>query len=86
MSLTKFQKVVFREVCKIPKGRTTTYKKIAEKLKTSPRAVGQALKRNPNPEDIPCRRVVKSDGTLGGYFGKQYEKKKKLLKSEEVRI
>lgn len=60
---TPFQKRVYEEVKKIPKGKTTTYKAIAQKLKTSPRAVGQALKKNPfsyaiSSEAIRNRRSV----------------------------
>jgi methylated-DNA-[protein]-cysteine S-methyltransferase len=87
MQLTKFQKKVYSEVAKIPRGKTSTYKAIAKKLKTSPRAVGQALKRSPFPIKIPCHRVIKSDGTLGGYKGKlNSETKRKLLEKEGLRI
>lgn len=88
--ITKFQKKVYAEVAKIQKGKTSTYGKIAKKLKTSPRAVGQALKRNPYAPRIPCHRIIKSDGTLGGYngktSGKEITRKKKLLRSEGVEI
>ncbi len=85
--LTKLQKKVYAIVKKIPKGKTTTYKAIAEKLNTSPRAVGQALKRNPYPIKIPCHRVIKSDGSLGGYKGKANSRlKKELLEKEGVKI
>jgi methylated-DNA-[protein]-cysteine S-methyltransferase len=80
--LTTFQKRVLNEVSKIPKGKLTNYKTIAIKLKTSPRAIGQALKRNPFPIEIPCHRVIKSNKEIGGYKGKDYETKIKLLKSE----
>ncbi len=84
---TEFQKRVYKEVSKIPKGKTSTYGEIAKKLKTSPRAVGQALKRNPYAPQIPCHRVICSDGTLGGYSGKMNSpKKSKLLKQEGVVI
>ncbi len=83
IKITKFQKRVFAEVRKVPKGKTTTYKAIAEKLKTSPRAIGQALKKNPYPIKIPCHRVIKSDGSLGGYKGKMNSKIKRRLLREE---
>jgi len=65
--ISEFDRRVLELVCQIPYGHTVTYKWIAEKLNTSPRAAGQALKRNPLPIIIPCHRVIKSDGTLGGY-------------------
>jgi len=74
-------------VKKIPGGKVTTYGIIAKKLKTSPRAVGQALKRNKKPIIIPCHRVVRSDGHVGGYKGRENSSQKsKLLKKEGVRI
>ncbi len=79
---TPFQERVYREVKKIKKGEVRTYGFIAKKLKTSPRAVGQALKANKNPK-IPCHRVIKSDGSLGGY-NRGIRKKKELLKKEKA--
>ena len=55
---------------KIPKDRVTTYGILAEMFNTSPRAVGQIMKRNPDPADCPCYKVVKSSGEVGGYAGK----------------
>lgn len=87
MNENSFKEKVYFVTSKIPCGKVTTYKSIAKILKTSPRAVGQALKRNPNAPIVPCHRVIKSDGTLGGYNGKLNSKKKiKLLKSEGVKI
>jgi methylated-DNA-[protein]-cysteine S-methyltransferase len=84
---TQFQNKLYEIVRKIPKGKTMSYKEIALKLNTSPRAVGQALKRNPYAPEIPCHRVINHDGSLGGYCGKMNSiKKKKLLKSEGVEI
>jgi methylated-DNA-[protein]-cysteine S-methyltransferase len=85
--VTEFQKKIYKIVKAIPKGSTTTYKAIASQLKSSPRAVGQALKRNPNPITIPCHRVIHSDGRVGGYFGnkeKNIRKKIRLLRKESV--
>jgi methylated-DNA-[protein]-cysteine S-methyltransferase len=85
--ITDFQKRVYQLVKKIPKGKTTSYKAIADKLKTSPRAVGQALKRNPYAPRIPCHRVICSDGKIGGYAGnnpKNIKKKIELLKKEKA--
>ncbi|MDD5191601.1 MAG: MGMT family protein [Candidatus Nanoarchaeia archaeon] len=76
---------VFREVSKIPRGKTKTYKEIAKKLKTSPRAVAKILSSNKNPIKIPCHRVIRSDGKIGGYtFKGKFNPKMKirLLKKE----
>ncbi|MBN1157729.1 MGMT family protein [Candidatus Woesearchaeota archaeon] len=83
-----FQDKVLNLCRRIPKGRITTYALIAKKLNSKAyRAVGTALKNNKIPVVIPCHRVVKSDGTLGGYAGKMNNKKKKiLLEKEEIRI
>ncbi|WP_290597397.1 MULTISPECIES: methylated-DNA--[protein]-cysteine S-methyltransferase [unclassified Archaeoglobus] len=66
LNVTPFIRRVLEEVSKIPYGKTATYSDIAQKLKTSPRAVGQAVRRNPVPVIIPCHRVVAKNG-LGGY-------------------
>lgn len=62
-----FVKKVIELVNQIPFGCITTYSWIAKAFDTSPRAVGKALKQNPLPIVIPCHRVVKSDGRVGGY-------------------
>jgi methylated-DNA-[protein]-cysteine S-methyltransferase len=83
--VTAFQKKVYEIVKKVPKGKVTTYKAIAKKLNTSPRAVGQALKRNPFAPIVPCHRVIKSNGEIGGFSGNNPEnikKKIQLLKEE----
>ena len=83
--ITEFQRRVYAIVKKVPKGKTTTYKAIAEKLNTSPRAVGQALKVNPFAPRVPCHRVIMSNGEIGGYSGsnpKNIKKKIELLKQE----
>ena len=80
---------VFQEVCKIPKGKTKSYKQLAIKLKTSPRAIAKILSTNLYPIKIPCHRVIRSDGKIGGYTfkGKFNTKMKiKLLKKEGVTI
>lgn len=82
-SLTSFQKHVYRVVLTIPYGKVKSYKWVAEKsgAPRSSRAVGSALKKNPYIVKIPCHRVVKSDGTLGG-FSKGIKEKARLLKRE----
>ena len=82
---TKFQISVWKEIKKIPKGQTKTYKDIALELKKpkSSRAVANACGKNPLLIEIPCHRVIRSDGKLGGYSGKGgINQKSKLLKEE----
>lgn len=64
---TVFQRTVWRAIAAIPQGKTLTYGEIAKRLKSAPRAVGQACGRNPYPVVVPCHRVVASDGGLGGF-------------------
>ena len=82
---TKFQISVWKEIKKIPRGQTKTYKDIAVALKKpkSSRAVANACGKNPLLIEIPCHRVIRSDGKLGGYSGKGgMKQKRKLLKEE----
>ncbi len=68
---TEFQIKVWRELSKIPFGETRTYKEVAEAIghPQSSRAVANACAQNPYPIEIPCHRVIRSDGGLGGYSG-----------------
>jgi len=81
--ITEFQRRVYLEVLKVPAGCTVTYKQLAERIGCrSPQAVGQALKRNPFAPEVPCHRVVGSDGSLTGYaFG--LDRKRQLLAMEK---
>ncbi|MBN2454570.1 MGMT family protein [Candidatus Woesearchaeota archaeon] len=82
----KFDKKVWRICSKVPKGKVTTYKAIAQKLHTKAyRAVGNALNKNPYAPKVPCHRVVKSDGRLGG-FAKGHNRKKAMLQKEGIII
>ncbi len=83
--LTSFQWNVLKATMKIPLGQTRTYKWVAEQVGSpqSMRAVGQALRHNPYPIIIPCHRVIKSDGSLGGYAGGPSTQKEKLLAQEQ---
>ncbi len=85
--LGNFQRKVLQSTCKIPKGRVGSYGSIAKKVGVprGARAVGQALATNPFPIIIPCHRVIKSDGSIGG-FGDNIELKRKLLFVEGVNI
>ena len=81
---TPFQQKVYQAIQKIPKGKVTTYKAVAQKIGTKAyRAVGQALHVNPVPLLVPCHRVVGSDRGLTG-FGSGINLKKKILKAEGV--
>ena len=82
---TKFQLQVWEEIKKIPKGSVKTYKEIASILgkPNSSRAVANACAKNPLIKVIPCHRVIRSDGFLGGYSGKGGVKKKSELLIEE---
>ena len=84
--VTPFQSKVYALCSRIPKGRVTTYKILAEKLKTKAyRAVGQALNKNPFAPRVPCHRVVAHNGTLGG-FAHGSKEKERLLTQEGVRV
>ena len=86
LSGTKFQISVWEEIKKIPSGETRTYKTIANLIgkPNSFRAVGNAVAKNPFPLIIPCHRVVRSDGKLGGYSGPGgIATKRKLLLKEK---
>ena len=82
-------KKVWNEISKILKGKVRTYKELAKLIgkPKSSRAVANACGKNPYPIKIPCHRVIRSDGSLGGYSGKGGIKtKKNLLKKEGVII
>ena len=78
---TKFQTKVWEFLKTIPNGTVTTYSKVAEAIgyPKAVRAVANAIGNNPNPIIIPCHRVVRSDGTIGGYSGIGGINKKKSL-------
>ena len=85
--VTAFEQRVYDLCSKIPKGKTRTYADIARILDSSPRAVGQALRRNPYAPKVPCHRVIHSDGRIGGYNGvRDSEKKIRMLKDEGIKI
>ena len=86
---TDFQILVWKEILKIPFGETRTYKEIAQAIgkPNSSRAVANACGKNPYAPDIPCHRVIRTDGKLGGYSGVGGVKmKEKLLKIENTRF
>ena len=82
---TNFQKKVWNEIKKIPKGRTTSYKQIAIVIghPKAARAVANACGKNPNPIITPCHRVITSDGTIGGYSAEGGVNTKRALLAKE---
>jgi O-6-methylguanine DNA methyltransferase len=85
--LTDFEKKVLKSVAYIPKGRISTYKEVATAIGSpgSARAVGNALHKNPDLYKIPCHRVVKSNGRVGGFIKGRGEKIR-LLKQEGIDV
>jgi O-6-methylguanine DNA methyltransferase len=84
----QFRTEVLELVKRIPRGKVTTYGELARALNGSvraARAVGQAVARNPRPIEIPCHRVVRSDGTIGEYGG-GVAMKTRLLRAEGIEI
>ena len=86
---TKFQLKVWGFLKKIPKGTVKTYSEVAKGIgkPLAVRAVANAIGKNPYSPQIPCHRVIRSDGSLGGYSGKGGIKTKKfLLKKEGIML
>ena len=85
---TKFQKKVWNYLKTIRKGTVKSYKQVAIAINKpkSARAVANAVGKNPFAPKIPCHRVIRSDGSLGGYSGKGGLKTKKLLLKREGTI
>ena len=91
-AISNFSQKVYNLCSQIPKGQLSTYKYLAQFLNSSPRAVGQALAKNPFAPEIPCHRVIASNFYLGGYKGEWGESKnsdiillkKKLLLREGI--
>jgi methylated-DNA-[protein]-cysteine S-methyltransferase len=86
-----FSQRVYDVVRCVPRGSVSTYQEIARRLgMRSARAVGQALKRNPFAPQVPCHRVVKSNGQISGFFGSMEERrvseKISLLRDEGVDV
>ncbi len=84
---TKFQIKVWKYLITIPKGQLRTYLDVAKAIRRpkAVRAVANAIGKNPYAPKVPCHRVIRSDGRLGGYSGPGGIKtKKKLLKMEGI--
>ncbi len=91
---TPFEKTVWSLLCQIPRGHFTTYGIMSAHLGSSPRAVGNALRRNPFAPEVPCHRCVATGGKLGGFKGQwpkdgegiTLDEKRMLLLKEGVRF
>jgi methylated-DNA-[protein]-cysteine S-methyltransferase len=85
---TNFQIAVWEELLKIPIGETTTYKNIAIAIgkPNSSRAVANACAQNPYAPEVPCHRVIRSDGSLGGYSADGGIQRKKQLLAMETNL
>ena len=83
----KLEEKVYKKLLQIPKGKVTTYGDLAKAvgLKNGQRAIGRIMNKNPYPVIIPCHRVIKSDGKVGGYaWGEKV--KAKMLSNEGIKI
>ncbi len=88
---TAFQTKVYETVRQVPRSKVATYSFVAARIGCrSPRAVGQALRKNPFAPEVPCHRVIASDGSLGGFFGQtggpELKRKRALLEEEGVQF
>ncbi len=84
--MTSFNERCYKILRKVPKGKVTTYKEIAKALNSKAyRAVGNAMNKNPYAPEVPCHRVIKSNGEIGG-FASGTKNKVKLLKKEGIGI
>ena len=87
--LTPFRAKVLDALCRVPKGKVTTYKYLSGHIGCgSNQAIGQALKHNPFAPEVPCHRVIRTDRTIGGFSGQtsgcKIDKKNRLLMDEGV--
>ena len=80
-------KKIYKKLLEVPKGKVTTYGELARAVgcKNGQRAVGNIMNKNPYPVIVPCHRVVRSDGRVGGYdYGEDV--KINMLKNEGIKI
>lgn len=89
MNVTAFQEKIYAVARQIPKGKVASYGDLAKAAGAgSARSVGQAMRKNPFAPEVPCHRVVRSDGSIGGFggdmSGPKVEEKRGLLLSEGV--
>jgi len=86
---TPFERKVWRQIATIPKGTVVTYAQLARRIgyPKAARAVANACGKNPYAPKIPCHRVIRSDGKIGGYSGSGgVQRKMKLLEKEGFRF
>ena len=84
-----FAEKIYQVLRRVPRGKVTTYAWLARQINSKAyRAVGSALSKNPYAPVVPCHRVVRSDGTIGGFMGTKdgstVMKKKKMLEAEGI--
>jgi len=87
--MTKLSQATYELLRKVPKGKVTTYKILANTLGSAAyRAIGQIMRNNPDAPNTPCHRCVSSNGTIGGFNGQSQgldiERKKKMLELEGI--
>ena len=83
----KLEEKVYKKLLEVPKGKITTYRELAKAigLKNGQRMIGKIMNKNPYPVIIPCHRVIKSDGKIGGFaWGEKV--KAKMLSNEGIKI
>jgi methylated-DNA-[protein]-cysteine S-methyltransferase len=83
----KLEEKVYKKLLEVPKGKITTYGDLAKAigLKNGQRMIGRIMNKNPYPVIVPCHRVIKSDGKIGGYaWGEKV--KAKMLSNEGIKI
>ncbi|OGJ13378.1 cysteine methyltransferase [Candidatus Pacearchaeota archaeon RBG_19FT_COMBO_34_9] len=84
--MNSFYEKCYKILKKVPKGKVTTYKEIAKALNSKAyRAVGNAMHNNPYAPIVPCHRVIKSNGEIGGFFSGR-KNKIRLLREEGIEI
>jgi methylated-DNA-[protein]-cysteine S-methyltransferase len=88
---TDFEMLVYQAVREVPIGYVTTYGEVARRLgRGTARSVGSALAKNPFAPEVPCHRVVRADGGLGGFNGEtagpEMDRKQQMLSCENVRF
>ena len=83
----KLEEKVYNKLLEVPKGKITTYGELAKAigLKNGQRVIGKIMNKNPYPVIVPCHRVIKSDGKIGGYAWGEKVKAKMLL-NEGIKI
>lgn len=87
--ISEFQRKVYLALLDVPRGETISYRELGMRIGCgSAQAIGQALKRNPFAPEVPCHRVIRSDGSIGGFYGQRegemIEKKKAMLRDEKI--